>query len=53
MVRACGSYPQCPGFDSLHRHWYTVVVRLIAQETGTEAEVYSKVGDGHYEGVSY
>jgi hypothetical protein len=19
-VRACGSYPQCPGFDSLHRH---------------------------------
>ena len=20
MVRACGSYPQCPGFDSLHRH---------------------------------
>ena len=20
MVRACGSYPQCPGFNSLHRH---------------------------------
>ena len=20
MVRACGSYPQCPGFDSLRRH---------------------------------
>ncbi len=19
-VRACGSYPQCPGFKSLHRH---------------------------------
>jgi hypothetical protein len=19
-VRACGSYPQCPGFESLHRH---------------------------------
>src|SRR5659263_259930 len=19
-VRACGSYPQCPGFNSLHRH---------------------------------
>ena len=22
MVRACGSYPQCPGFNSLHRHQY-------------------------------
>ncbi len=22
MVRACGSYPQCPGFNSLHRHHY-------------------------------
>ena len=21
-VRACGSYPQCPGFDSLHRHHF-------------------------------
>lgn len=21
MVRACGSYPQCPGFNSLHRHF--------------------------------
>lgn len=20
LVRACGSYPQCPGFKSLHRH---------------------------------
>ncbi len=20
LVRACGSYPQCPGFESLHRH---------------------------------
>ena len=20
VVRACGSYPQCPGFKSLHRH---------------------------------
>ena len=20
MLRACGSYPQCPGFNSLHRH---------------------------------
>ena len=20
-VRACGSYPQCPGFKSLHRHF--------------------------------
>lgn len=20
MVRACGSYPQCPGFNSLYRH---------------------------------
>ncbi len=22
VVRACGSYPQCPGFESLHRHLY-------------------------------
>ena len=22
MVRACGSYPQCPGFNSLHRHHF-------------------------------
>ncbi len=21
VVRACGSYPQCPGFKSLHRHF--------------------------------
>lgn len=20
LVRACGSYPQCPEFESLHRH---------------------------------
>ena len=20
VARACGSYPQCPGFESLHRH---------------------------------
>ena len=22
VVRACGSYPQCPGFKSLHRHHF-------------------------------
>ena len=22
LVRACGSYPQCPGFKSLHRHHF-------------------------------
>ena len=22
LVRACGSYPQCPGFKSLHRHQF-------------------------------
>ncbi len=26
MVRACGSYPQCPGFKSLHRHFILVAV---------------------------
>ena len=26
-VRACGSYPQCPGFKSLHRHQLFQVLR--------------------------
>src|SRR5215471_19869766 len=25
-VRACGSYPQCPGFKSLHRHLLSIVM---------------------------
>ncbi len=29
MVRACGSYPQCPGFNSLHRHIDRVLWFLI------------------------
>jgi hypothetical protein len=28
-VRACGSYPQCPGFKSLHRHFlYAALLEL-------------------------
>src|SRR5262245_63543655 len=30
-VRACGSYPQCPGFKSLHRHFlYVALLELCA-----------------------
>jgi hypothetical protein len=29
MVRACGSYPQCPGFNSLHRHHVIDIVENI------------------------
>jgi hypothetical protein len=28
-VRACGSYPQCPGFESLHRHQIIFKALLI------------------------
>ena len=34
MVRACGSYPQCPGFNSLRRHHSPV--RLVI-ENGANA----------------
>jgi hypothetical protein len=27
-VRACGSYPQCPGFNSLHRHYFVYCLNL-------------------------
>ncbi len=26
QVRACGSYPQCPGFKSLHRHQHLLIL---------------------------
>ena len=26
LVRACGSYPQSPGFKSLHRHHYDTTI---------------------------
>ena len=29
MVRACGSYPQCPGFESLRRYYEKVVVIIV------------------------
>jgi tRNA(Ile)-lysidine synthase len=29
-VRACGSYPQCPGFKSLHRHLLLALLELCA-----------------------
>ena|SRR5208283_3357208 len=38
MVRACGSYPQCPGFDSLHRHLLLSVCRIVL----LHVENYSK-----------
>ena len=33
VVRACGSYPQCPGFKSLHRHqlWIMTAGYLMLQ----------------------
>ena len=29
LVRACGSYPQCPGFKSLHRHLLYIALRAL------------------------
>ena len=34
-VRACGSYPQCPGFKSLHRHQLFPVRHLATLSRGT------------------
>ena len=41
LVRACGSYPQCPGFKSLHRHQFLcgrhqriARVELVTSECG-------------------
>ena len=31
VVRACGSYPQCPGFKSLHRHQFCVRNEAMGQ----------------------
>ena len=36
MVRACGSYPQCPGFNSLHRHHFPVMA-FIRELNGSGA----------------
>ena len=29
LVRACGSYPQCPGFKSLHRHHFLPSLAML------------------------
>ncbi len=29
LVRACGSYPQCPGFESLRRHHFFLELIII------------------------
>ncbi len=33
VVRACGSYPQCPGFKSLHRHFIPLFFKHIPART--------------------
>jgi outer membrane biosynthesis protein TonB len=41
-VRACGSYPQCPGFESLHRqhfHKFKVKERMVMKKLFALASV--------------
>lgn len=43
MVRACGSYPQCPGFDSLHRHQFFFALHVEALMGSSLDQVLEKL----------
>lgn len=41
VVRACGSYPQCPGFNSLNRHFFTLLFNYLYQDLSFFKYTYS------------
>jgi hypothetical protein len=50
VVRACGSYPQCPGFKSLHRHQYQITLHhyllVMLAQVNPEQNRYARLTAG-------